>query len=136
MAMPGGEYWTTSSAAGADDRTVQWQEMLSATHLPWSVRIPSPGRGRPFEAWIRRWWIGDLALVDCECTPCSGTRQRRHLAGTEGEFVIVLMTRTGRETVSQGDAEAAPSGRATRCCGTAPGRPGSPSGSRWPSGVC
>jgi len=61
---------------------------------------------RPFEAWIRRWWIDDLALVDCECGPCSGTRQRRQIADTDGEFVVVLMTRAGRETVSQGDAEA------------------------------
>ena len=37
--------------------------------------------------------------------PCSGTRQRRQLAETEGEFVVVLITRAGRETVSQGDAE-------------------------------
>ena len=39
MAMHGGEYWTTSSEVGAEDRTVQWQEMLSATHLPWTVQV-------------------------------------------------------------------------------------------------
>jgi AraC family transcriptional regulator, positive regulator of tynA and feaB len=106
MAVHGGEYWTTSSGQEADDRTGQWQEMLSATHLPWSVSV-TPDDGRPFEAWARRWWIDDLALVDCECSPCSGTRQRRHLADTDGEFVVVLMTRSGRETVSQGAVEAA-----------------------------
>jgi AraC family transcriptional activator of tynA and feaB len=58
-----------------------------------------------FEAWVRRWWIDDLALVDRECGPFSGTRQRRQLADTDGEFVDVLITRVGRETVSQGDAE-------------------------------
>jgi AraC family transcriptional activator of tynA and feaB len=106
MAVHGGEYWTTGSSARADDRTAQWQEMLSATHLPWSVSVAA-AEDRPFEAWARRWWIDDLALVDCECSPCSGTRQRRHLADTDGEFVVVLMTRSGRETVSQGDVEAA-----------------------------
>ncbi|MDT7580942.1 MAG: AraC family transcriptional regulator, positive regulator of tynA and feaB [Pseudonocardiales bacterium] len=105
--MRGGEYWTTGSEVDADDRTVQWQEMLSATHLPWTVQIAPQDDGAAFEAWARRWWIGDLALVDCECTPCSGTRQRRHLADTDGEFVVVLMTRAGRETVSQGGADAA-----------------------------
>ncbi len=53
------------------------------------------------------WWIDDLALVDCECSPCSGTRQRRQLADTDGEFVVVLINRSGRETVSQDGAEAA-----------------------------
>lgn len=106
LAMQGGEYWTTGGHAGQDDRAAQWQQMLSVTHLPWTVQVDQDQGARPFEAWVRRWWIHDLALVDCECGPCSGTRQRRHLADTDGEFVVVLITRAGRETVSQGDAEA------------------------------
>ncbi len=106
MDGPGGEYWTTSAGPGRDEQAARWEQMLSTTHLPWSVRLdPDPG-GPPFEAWIRRWWIDDLALVDCECGPCSGTRQRRQISDTDGEFVVVLMTRAGRETVSQGGAEA------------------------------
>jgi AraC-like DNA-binding protein len=107
MALRGGEYWTTSVEAGADERTTQWQSMLSATHLSWAVQVPSQDGARPFEAWVRRLWIDDLALVDCECSPCSGTRQRRHLADTDGEFVVVLMTLAGSETVRQGHTEAA-----------------------------
>jgi len=98
-----GEYWATSAHADRGERTDEWEQMLSTTHLPWTVQIDGP---RPFEAWVRRWWIDDLALVDCECGPCSGTRQRRQIGDTEGEFVVVLMTRAGRETVSQGDSEA------------------------------
>src|ERR1700754_1534495 len=101
----GGEFWATGSPAD-DDRAGAWQRMLSATPLPWSVAVPDAPDEPAFEAWVRRWWIDDLALVDCECGPCSGTRQRRDLADTDGEFVVVLMTRAGRETVSQGDAEA------------------------------
>ncbi|MFC5995938.1 helix-turn-helix domain-containing protein [Pseudonocardia hispaniensis] len=104
VAVRDGEFWTTDGQAG--DLTDQWQQMLSATHLPWAVQIPEPDDGRPFEAWIRRLWIDDLALVDCECGPCSGTRQRRQISGTDGEFVVVLITRGGRETVSQAAAEA------------------------------
>jgi AraC family transcriptional activator of tynA and feaB len=100
-----GETWATGSRAGGD-RASDWQEMLSATHLPWTVSVPAGPDAPVFEAQVRRWWIDDLALVDCECGPCSGTRQRRQLADTEGEFVVVLITRAGRETVSQGDAEA------------------------------
>jgi AraC-like DNA-binding protein len=106
MAVQDGEYWTTGSTSSSDDRTDQWQAMLSATHLPWSVSVTAHDDGS-FEAWVRRLWIDDLALVDCECSPCSGTRQRRHLADTDGEFVVVLMTRSGSETVSQGDVETA-----------------------------
>ncbi|MGE3661239.1 MAG: helix-turn-helix domain-containing protein [Pseudonocardia sp.] len=89
-----GEFWETT---GPD-----WQEILSATHLDWTVRVDH----RPFDAWVRRWWIDDLALVDCECGPCSGTRRRRQIAATDGEFVVVLVNRGGRETVEQ-DGEAA-----------------------------
>lgn len=92
------ESWT---AAGDVD---QWRSVLSATHLPWTVAIPAQ---RGFRASARRWWIDDLAMVDCECGPCSGTRARRQLADTDGEYVVVLITRSGAETVTQGTAEAA-----------------------------
>ena len=99
------EIWSTDR----DRSTVvdQWQQMLSATHLPWSVAVPEAGPGvEAFEATVQRWWIDDLALVDCTCGPCSGSRTRREMAGTDGEFVVVLINRAGRETVSQGESEA------------------------------
>lgn len=100
----GGEVWRTSEPTSVVE---QWQDMLSATHLPWSVEMPRQEPGAVlFEAAVRRWWIDDLALVDCTCGPCSGTRTRRELSGTDGEFVVVLITLAGRETVAQGDAEA------------------------------
>jgi AraC-like DNA-binding protein len=101
-----GELWTMSADSGQHERADEWEQMLSTTHLPWTVQVDDAGDSRPFEAWIRRWWIDDLALVDCECGPCSGTRQRRQLDTTDGEFVVVLMNRAGRETVTQGGVEA------------------------------
>lgn len=99
------EYWST----GRDKSIVveQWRDMLSATHLPWAVAVP-PDESSPavFEATVQRWWIDDLALVDCTCGPCSGSRTRREIAGTDGEFVVVLINRGGRETVAQGESEA------------------------------
>lgn len=79
----------------------QWQSVLSETHLPWATRV-SPGDA-PFEASIKRWWIDDLALVDCNCGPSSGTRQRRQIGMTDGDFFIVLINRAGHESVSQND---------------------------------
>ena len=103
MAASSVETWSIDQAAG--DVPGQWQRMLSETHLPWVTTI-APRPGEVFEARARRWWIDDLALVDCECGPCSGTRQRRQLAATDDEFVVVLITRAGRETVSQGGVDA------------------------------
>lgn len=94
------EFWTTR---GSDDvPSASWQRMLSATHLPWIVRVPDGS----FEAWVQRWWIDDLALVDCECGPCSGVRARGQLAATDGEYLAVLITRGGRESVEQDGAQA------------------------------
>jgi len=99
------EFWTTDVAAD-DDQRDRWRQMLSATHLPWTVTVPPQRPGRVFTASVRRWWIDDLALVDCECGPCSGTRRRREVNATEGEFLVVLITRSGAETVSQAGSEA------------------------------
>src|SRR4051794_10301410 len=80
----------------------QWERLLSSTHLPWSVAFDtSTPHSRPFGASVRRHWIDDLALVDCVCSPCSGTRQRKQIAATDDEFLVVLINRAGRETVSQ-----------------------------------
>lgn len=99
------EFWDVN-AQRRDDASARWQQMLSATHLPWRVALSEPRSERVFHAWVRRWWIDDLALLDCECGPCSGVRARREIADTGGEFVAVLITRAGAETVSQDDAEA------------------------------
>jgi AraC family transcriptional activator of tynA and feaB len=114
------DYWATTSGADQPD---EWEALLSATHLPWRVDVPAPQRQRGFRAWAQRMWIDDLALVDCECGPCSGSRRRTQLAATDGAFVVVLFTLHGRETVEQdgtqadlrsGDAVLWDSGRAAR----------------------
>jgi AraC-like DNA-binding protein len=95
--------WTTSGGE-PDELSRQWQEMLSATHLPWRVGVTD--EDTPFTAWIRRRRLDDLALLDCACGPCSGTRQRRQIADTDGEYLALLVTVAGRETVTQGGAVA------------------------------
>lgn len=104
MEVNDGEFWAMNTQGA--DQPAQWQQILSATHLPWRVTIAHPHSEGAFDAWVRRWWIDDLALLDCECSPCSGARARRQLADTDGEFVAVLITRSGAETVCQGDASA------------------------------
>lgn len=101
--MVGAEYWATARGANQAD---EWQTLLSATHLPWRLDVPKRRAGRVADAWVQRWWIDDLALVDCECAPCSGSRRQPELTATDGEFVVLLMTLAGRETVEQGGAQA------------------------------
>lgn len=100
------EFWRLGEAP-SEDRAARWEELLSHTHLPWAVRVPQQSKGsKEYEAWVWRRWIDDLALVDCECGPCAGIRGRSQLAGTDGEYVIVLITCSGSETVAQEGAEA------------------------------
>ena len=99
------ESWAIDARAG-DDKVARWQQMLSAAHLPWAVSIPNDPYLGTFEGRLRRCWIDDLALVETECGPSSGARNRRQLADTEGEFAGMLILRAGTEITSQGGAEA------------------------------
>jgi AraC family transcriptional activator of tynA and feaB len=101
----GGEFWCLDEVAGSD-RPDRWEGLLSQTHLPWTVKVTKQRSDGDYEAWVRRQWIDDLALVDCECGPCAGSRGRAELSGTDGEYVAVLITRSGSETVAQEGAEA------------------------------
>jgi AraC family transcriptional activator of tynA and feaB len=99
----GGELWATD-ARTCDDAAAQWEQILSATLLPWTITIPECPHPGGFRAWVRRWPIDDLLLADCGCGPCSGMRPR-HLADGEGEFVVVMMIQNGAETISQRDVD-------------------------------
>lgn len=86
--------------------SAEWESLLSSTHLPWSVKVSTEVAADDFQAVVRRQWIDDLALVDCECSPCSGVRGRSQIAATDGDYLVVLINRGGSETVSQGGHEA------------------------------
>jgi AraC family transcriptional regulator, positive regulator of tynA and feaB len=101
----GGELWATD-AGTRDDVVAQWEHIMSATYLPWTVTIPELPERNAFRGWVRRWPIDDILLVDSRCGPCSGTRTRHQLADTEGEFVVVMIIQAGAETISQRHTEA------------------------------
>ncbi len=85
------------------EREEQWEQVLSATHVDLSVRVSPDRPSKPFEASVRRQWIDDLALVDAQCDPCSGTRGKALIKGADIDYVVVLINRGGRESVSQDD---------------------------------
>jgi AraC family transcriptional activator of tynA and feaB len=82
------------------DRAEAWGSVLDDTHLPWRLLAPGDGPSRQ-EAWVRRIRFAGSAIVDCACDPCSGIREAREIAATDGEFVGVLVTRSGGEIVEQ-----------------------------------
>ena len=53
MVPSGGELWATD-AGMRDDVTAQWEQILSATFLPWTVAIPELPERNAFRAWVRR----------------------------------------------------------------------------------
>ncbi|MBB3086630.1 helix-turn-helix domain-containing protein [Geodermatophilus sabuli] len=92
------ERWDAADVPAAD-RDDAFREVVSATHLPWSL---TPGELVPGPAGLVRYRVGDLALVDCRCGPCSGSRGRSQLAATDDDVVGVLFVRSGLEQVEVG----------------------------------
>jgi AraC-like DNA-binding protein len=97
--------WATD-AGTRDDVVAQWEHILSATYLPWTVAIPELPERNAFHGWVRRWPIDDILLADSRCGPCSARRARNQPADTEGEFVVVMIIQAGGETLSQRHTEA------------------------------
>lgn len=104
MTQPDDWSFRTHDRAEAVDA---WSRMLSATHLSWSVTELDPDRQVGFGASVRRRHLADLILVDCTCDPNAGVRASREVAGTDGEYLVMLMTLRGREIVQQGGRQAA-----------------------------
>ncbi|MGY1823266.1 helix-turn-helix domain-containing protein [Geodermatophilus sp. SYSU D00079] len=92
------ERWDAADVP-ATDRDDAFREVVSATHLPWSL---TPGEPVPGPVGLTRYRVGDLTLVDCRCGPCSGSRGRAQLAVTDDDVVGVLFVRSGVEQVEAG----------------------------------
>jgi AraC-like DNA-binding protein len=93
------ESWRLDTIPAAD-RDELWRQVVSTTHLPWSLdrpRDPAPATGN----WVRRRPLGDLSLIDCRAAPCAGHRRRRDLLGTDGEYIGVLLVSEGAEVLDQ-----------------------------------
>jgi AraC-like DNA-binding protein len=95
------ETWDVSELAPRD-RDEAWRDVVSGTHLPWTLDVVrDPGdfvAGR-----IVRRRLGDIQLMDACCGRCGGRRLRSDLRRTDGEYVGVLVVRSGREVLTQDD---------------------------------
>ena len=96
--------WSLRSSESHEARE-DWGRMLSSTHLPWNIKELCPDPVGGFSATIHRRHLADLVLVECSCDPCSGVRRGYEIAQTDGEYLVMLMTLSGRELVTQGDRQ-------------------------------
>lgn len=103
MAAAPEERWDLADVA-VGDRDEVWRAIVSATHLPWTLDVvrddPAPGTGEV----VRRRW-GDLDVVEVRCGPCGGRRLRSDIRRTTGDYVGVLIIRSGCEVVEQDDEQ-------------------------------
>ena len=88
-----------------DEREDAWRELVSTTHLPWSIDLAGDDVPPESREWIRRRHLGDIDLIDCVCGPCSGRRNPSDLRRSPGEYVGVLVLHEGKELLSQAERE-------------------------------
>jgi AraC-like DNA-binding protein len=97
------EAWQLGSGVGPEVAEA-WRDVVSQTHLPWVID-PERRGSRPYAARVERRRLGDIALVDCWCDPCSGARGKREVVATPGDYIGILMIVAGSEWVEQSDRE-------------------------------
>lgn len=97
--------WRSVDGEPVGTREEVWQDILSRTLLPMSVRLPTD-MGRSFQGRVRRQWLDDLALVECFCDPFTGRRGSAHLREESGDYLTVLLDVAGQEYVAQTDTVA------------------------------
>jgi AraC-like DNA-binding protein len=82
-------------------RTEAARAMLSAVHLPWSLRLSDRARYDCDLTWHD---LGVCSLVECRSAPLAGYRDARDVRRTEGDHVGLLLVLSGKERVRQGGA--------------------------------
>lgn len=91
--------WTTASLP-AGVRAEAARAMLNEVHLPWTLRL----RDRePYDCRLAWRALGGCSLIACSSSPLAGSRERREIARTEGDYFGLLHVLSGRERVRQGD---------------------------------
>jgi AraC family transcriptional regulator, positive regulator of tynA and feaB len=94
------ERWQLQGVAGIPVRDA-WSDILAATHLAFDVRFthrtPDTFRGS-----VTRRRFGDLALLDCECSPFAAHRSRSPLDCAPAPIFGFQFLRKGVERVREG----------------------------------
>jgi AraC family transcriptional regulator, positive regulator of tynA and feaB len=84
----------------AADRPDALRDVISRTHLPWSLDVDRDA-DPDADATVTERPLDGLRLVDCTATACAGRRGRSEIARTPGDYVGVLTVLAGREHIEQ-----------------------------------
>lgn len=100
-AEPATRKWRTDEFHGSEQYD-SWVHLLNKAFGSWDVL---PHRRADFFASLSATTLGDLGIVQCVCDPCSGTRKGRQISRDDEEFLVIQLTRQGREHVRLGDMD-------------------------------
>lgn len=94
--------WSTDEVP-VNERTDAWQAVLSRSYKhDWHIPYRLPGT---FNAQIRRYDFAGLGIVEAVCDPCVGQRCQTFACRDDELYVVVQLTRAGREQFSIGAAQ-------------------------------
>jgi AraC family transcriptional regulator, positive regulator of tynA and feaB len=99
---PGTEYLSLRDV-DVVDRTGQWEEWMSQVSVPMTIRSLAVAEEQVDGARLRRLWMDDLALVDCECPPLIGSRGRDVISDDDERVIVIVIVGAGRELAEQGN---------------------------------
>ncbi|GAC57810.1 putative AraC family transcriptional regulator [Gordonia hirsuta DSM 44140 = NBRC 16056] len=91
---------------GSEHREASFEQLMSRSHTDMRISLDPAVPAAQFGARARRAQIGDLVLVDAQCSPCSGRRDSDEINRSDDEQIVFLITRSGRELVTQHDQAA------------------------------
>lgn len=93
---PGGSPETVDAVAA------RWRGTFEPSHLAWSVTIEGDrARSAGSHGCVAR-QLDDVTVVDCICDPCTGVRTDDEVNATDGEFAVLVLVASGRESLQQG----------------------------------
>lgn len=95
--------WDAGSTA---DSSAQWERATAEAYVPLSIRVDRSLAGGTGPEGISRVELGDVALVDLNCAPCSVARVRSGISRDTHDYIAVLLNLRGIEKVATTAANA------------------------------
>lgn len=94
-------------AASAQESSAQWEQATAEAYVPLAIKVNSgPRSAAPSHEGIARVELGDVALVDLNCAPCSVARVASGIRRDTHDYIAVLLNLRGVEKVATVSANA------------------------------
>jgi AraC-like DNA-binding protein len=82
-----------------ENRFSWWRDVITKTHVPYSLDQADGQLPEPFSAHLTRRWIDDIAINDVTSDPCVGMRTRRHINKATNDYVQLTIPLRGQQEV-------------------------------------